>query len=108
MGYTKSDKSKDRNKQTLRLLKWVEQHQGFWYLICTPDDEHMNPQMMKTLIGHLAEESFYEIIFVLLTVHRNEKYMEGFYPSMLLKMLVSEWDEEHREDFIKMIMYHFE
>ena len=60
-----------RDKHTIRFLKWIRRYSGWWYLICTPDDEHMNLDMMKMLIQRLAKEQFYEIIFVLLTVHRN-------------------------------------
>ena len=36
----------------------------------------MNIKMMNLLIKHLAQEQLYEIIFVLLMVHRKESYMK--------------------------------
>ena len=39
-----------RDKQTLRFLEWVKQYPGWWHLICTPGEEHMNMGMMKMLI----------------------------------------------------------
>lgn len=31
-----------RHKQTIRFLKWINRYSGWWYLICTPNDEHIN------------------------------------------------------------------
>ena len=67
-----------RDKQTIRFLKWINKYPGWWQLICTPNDEHMNINMMNMLIKHLAQEQLYEIIFVLLMVHRKEKYVKIF------------------------------
>lgn len=63
----------------------------------------MNISMMKTLIERLAEEQFYEIIFVLLTVHRNETFMESTYKYMLLEMILTGWrgKVENKEKFIQ-------
>lgn len=36
--------------RTLCFLKWIRDHSGFWYLICTPDEEHMNLDMAKRLL----------------------------------------------------------
>lgn len=36
-----------RDKQTVRFLKWTRRYSGWWFLICTPGDEHMNLDMMK-------------------------------------------------------------
>ena len=51
-----------RDKQTIRFLKWINKYPGWWQLICTPNDEHMNVNMMNMLIKHLAQEQLYEII----------------------------------------------
>lgn len=42
----------------------------------------MNIGMMKKLIEQLAKEQFYEIIFVLLTVHRNKAFMDTVFKTM--------------------------
>ena len=99
-----------RDKQTIRLLKWIKQYPGWWYLICTPDDEHMNIKMMNTLIKHLAQEQLYEIIFVLLMVHRKEKYVKDVSSFMLLDMVTENWGGQikNREQMIKNILEYFE
>ena len=63
--------------------------------------------MMKMLIGKLAKESFYEIIFVLLTVHKNEEFMKGFGDSMTLQVLITNWNTIHKEDVIKRLINYF-
>ena len=82
----------ERDRHTVRFLEWVRTYSGWWYLICTPDEEHMNLDMMKNLIQRLTKEQFYEIIFVLLTVHRNA--IDNVFKYMLLEMMVSGWKGE--------------
>jgi hypothetical protein len=83
-----------RDKQTIRFLKWIRCYSGWWYLICTPNDEHMNISMMKMLIERLAKEQFYEIIFVLLMVHREADFMDSTFKYMLLEMIIAGWQGE--------------
>ena len=91
-----------RDRQTIRFLKWIRQYSGWWYLICTPGEEHMNMEMMKMLIERLAKEQFYEIIFVLLTVHRDADFMDNVFKYMLLEMILAGWKGEvkGKEQFI--------
>ena len=91
------------DKHTVCLLNWIKKYPGWWYLICTPDDEHMNIDMMKMLIGRLAKEQFYEIIFVLLTVHRNAVFIDSVFKTMLLEMILTGWKGEvkGKEQFIR-------
>ena len=92
-----------RDKHTIRFLKWIRQYSGWWYLICTPNDEHMNLSMMKMLIERLAKEQFYEIIFVLLMVHRNADFMDNIFKYSLLEMIIAGWQGEvkGKDQFIK-------
>lgn len=83
-----------RDKHTIRFMKWIRTYPGWWYLICTPGDEHMNPDMMKMLIEQLAKEQFYELIFVLLMVHRNVGFMDSVFKTMLLEMILAGWKGE--------------
>ena len=83
-----------RDKQTIRFLKWIRRYFGWWYLICMPSEEHMNISMMKNLIECLAKEQFYEIIFVLITVHRNADFMDSTFKYMLLEMIITGWQGE--------------
>ena len=99
-----------RDKQTIQFLKWINKYPGWWQLICTPDDEHMNIKMMDMLIRHLAQEQLYEIIFVLLMVHRNEMYVKDALNSMLLDMMTENWGgkKKDRKQMMKDILKHFE
>lgn len=81
-----------RDKQTVDFLKWIKRYSGWWYLICTPNDEHMNMVMMKSLIERLEKEQFYEIVFVLLMVHRNEPFMKNIFDYLSLEIITENWN----------------
>lgn len=99
-----------RDKQTIRFLKWIQKYSGWWYLICTPNDEHMNIRIMNMLIRNLAQEQLYEIIFVLLMVHRKERYVKDISSFMLLDMVKENWGgkRKDREQIIKDILKYIE
>lgn len=103
-------KLKTRDKQTLRFLKWIRRYPEWWRLICTPGDEHMNINMIHTLVSHLAEEQLYEIIFVLIMVHRKESYVKDISSYMLLDMVIENWSgkRKDREQVITDILEYFE
>lgn len=86
-----------RNRQTIRFLKWIRKYPGWWFLICTPDEGHMNPSMMKMLIKRLAKKQLYEIIFVLLMVHRNADFMDSVLKTLLLELVIAEWEGKGTE-----------
>ena len=92
-----------RNKQTIRFLEWIRRYPGWWYLICTPGDEHMDIVMMKSLMERLSKEGFYEMIFVLLTVHRNAGFMDSVFKTMLLELILAGWKGEafQKEQWIR-------
>ncbi len=54
----------------------------------------MNLDMMKKLVEQLAKEQFYEIIFVLLMVHRNAEFMDNIFKTLLLEMILAGWRGE--------------
>jgi len=99
-----------RDKQTIRFLKWIKRYPGWWYLICTPNDGHMNIKMMNTLIRNLAQEQLYEIILVLLMVHRKERYVKDISSLMLLDMAIENLGgkRKDREQMIKNLIEYFE
>lgn len=99
-----------RDRQTIRFLKWVKKYPGWWHLICTPNDEHMNIKMMSMLIRRLAREQLYEIIFVLLMVHREERYVKDLPGFMLLDMVMENWSGKRKgkEQMIKNILEYLE
>jgi len=94
---------KRRDKHTIRFLKWIRKYPGWWYLICTPGDEHMTIDMMQMLVKRLAKEQFYEIIFVLLTVHKNAGFMKNVFDFMMLESILAGWKGKvnGKEQFIQ-------
>lgn len=94
-----------RTKKERRFLQWINRYSGWWYLICTPGDEHMTPQMMRMLIMRLKKESFYEIIFVLLMVHRDAPCMKNFWGTMLLEGTIAHWEQERDQILTAFIQY---
>ena len=51
----------------------------------------MTLSMMKSLVQRLAKEGLYEIIFVLLMVHRNAVFMDNVFKNLLLEMILAGW-----------------
>ena len=101
------EKENSRMKQTVKFLKWIRQYSGWWYLICTPNDKHMNPEMMKMLIERLDKAALYELIFVLIMVHRKEPFVDSFIKSVLLDMLIARWDID-KEEIVKKFIEHLQ
>lgn len=101
-------KGNERNRQTIRLLRWINRYAGWWYLICTPDDEHINPSISQTIIEQLAKEQLYEIIFVFLMVHRNEDFIKRAGQAMFAEMLIDEWNTGNKDEIIKNLIEHLE
>lgn len=99
-----------RDQQTIRFLKWTKNYSRWWYLICTPNDEHMNPEMMRMLIKHLAKEQLYEMIFVLLMVHRKEQYVKDISSLISLDLIIKNWGgkRKDREQIVKGFLSYFE
>ena len=87
----------NRTAQTLRFLEWIREHSGLWYLICTPGDEHMDMDMIRSLIGKLYQEGFYEIIFVLFMVHRDNPALSHATEYLLLDSWIARWGQEKEE-----------
>lgn len=94
-----------REEQALRLLRWIQKYPGWWHLICTPGDERMAPAMMKMLIQRLKEGQFYEIIFVLLMVHRKAGFLRNILRPLLLELILAGWsgEPEGRERLLQSI-----
>lgn len=101
-------KGNGRNRQTIRFLKWISRYAGWWYLICTPEDEHINPSIAQTIIEQLAKEQLYEVIFVFLMVHRNEDFIKCTGQAMFAEMLIDEWNAGNKDEIIKKLIDHLE
>ncbi len=82
----------NREKQAARVLRWTRKYPGWWYLVCTPDDGHMNMVMMSRLISHLAKHQLYELIMVLLMVHRNTDYVRCACRHVVFEMVADNWN----------------
>ena len=92
-----------RDWDTIRLLEWIQEYSGLWRLICTPNAPEMTYNMMKRVIQQLADEQFYEIIFVLLTVHRSQHSMTIALKELFVKMISAGWKGEtyNKERFFR-------
>ena len=101
-------RNRNRVEQVNRLLKWIHKYPGWWFLVCTPNDEHMNPQMMKSLVEQLAKENFYEIIVALLMIHRNEQFMKSALGGLFLDLLMAEMRSGKRDEIINNLIKHLE
>lgn len=93
--------------ETSAFFQWVQQNFGLWTLICTPGHEHMNPTNLVDVIEKLAEAHLDELIFVMLTVHRNEPFVAYFYRIMLFELLADRWEDD-RKDLINKLINHLE
>lgn len=93
--------SKERTTQTIKFLKWTKKYNGWWKLICEPDNENMNFSMMKLLIEELEKESFYEIIFVLLFIHKKQTFMNDTFETLLTDLLIAQWKVGNKDDTLK-------
>lgn len=98
-------KQKKCKRNGQQCLQWIQAHPGWWYLICTPDDPHMTATMMKLLIRSLTKSKLYDLIFVLLNVHRNQPFMKGFSQFMILEFGVSYWGKDSHQFIKKTISY---
>ena len=101
-------KENERDKQTIRFLKWIEDYPGWWHIICTPDCENINVQTIQDILKKLAKESMYEIMLVFLMVHRKDNYMKNLTEAMFIQMLIAQWEDGHKEDIVEELIHHFD
>lgn len=67
----------------------------------------MTLDMMRMLLKKLNEEALYELMFVLLTVHRKAPFMENFASFSLLDMMIERWEDD-REKIVEKFLEHLE
>lgn len=96
-----------KTARTVRFLKWIRDHSGYWYLICTPNEEHMDLDMAKRLLTELYQQGFYEMIFVLLSVHRENPCFAHLSEYLLLDSFIARWNDES-DDIIREMTAHLE
>lgn len=96
--------AKNKNARLLRLIDWIEQYPGFWQMACDPNHEHMSITKMRTIVGLLAQAELYEVIVVVLAVHKNQGYIESLRKEMLLNMAKKQIKDDNRDKMIKFIL----
>ncbi len=82
-----------RQEETKRLLEWIMQNQGDWRQICDASGEGVRPEACERLIKELLEESFYEIILVLLTNSNIDYHMADITNRAVLNRILETWDK---------------
>lgn len=96
-----------RDDYTIGLLQWIRDNPGLWQGICTPGDKLMYFETMKELIEQLSREGFYDIILVLLTVHRHNSNMKNALEGLMTEMFLAGWQEEvyDKEQIMEALMH---
>lgn len=74
------------------VLTWAKKNKESWEIICTPSDERLTPERMKRIIEQLWGNSLYDIIFIMLTVHRNAPFVSELLSNLINYMSVALWD----------------
>ena len=87
-----AQKDKERSRE---VLNWSRANRNYWRIICTPNDEQMTPDMIKKIIINLQENSLYELIFVMLTVHRKTAFVNDILSDITNYMMYRRWNKEN-------------
>jgi len=95
-------------KRSRKLLKWIRRYSGYWWLICTPGDSHMNMAVAGNIIKSLAKNGLYEFIFVFLTVHRDEEFVKNMLPFLNLDLMLEEIKHKGMDEIVQMIEEHLQ
>ncbi len=96
-------RSRKMKKRSRKLLKWIRKYSGYWYLICTPGDSHMNIVTARNIIKSLAKNRLHELIFVFLTVHRDEEFVKHMLSYMNLDLMLEEMRHKDLDQIVRMI-----
>lgn len=99
-------RSRKEKKRSRKLLKWIKKYSGYWWLICTPGDSHMNMMVARNIIKSLAKNGLYEFIFVFLTVHRDEEFVKNMTAYMNLDLMLEEIKHKNLDQIVKMMDEH--
>lgn len=85
----------EEKKRARDVLNWSRANRTYWRIMCTPNDEQMTPDMMKKIIINLQENSLYELIFVMLTVHRKTPFVNDILADITNYMMYRRWNKEN-------------
>ena len=95
-------------RRSRKLLKWIKRYSGYWWLICTPGDSHMNMIVARNIIKSLAKNGLHELIFVFLTVHRDQKFIKSMLSYMNLDLMLHEIEQNGMDEIVRMIEEHLQ
>jgi len=98
--------NRSKRKRSRKLLKWISRYSGYWHLICTPGDEHMNMVTARNIIKCLAKNGLHEYIFVFLTVHREEEFIKNMLSFISLDLLLQELKHKDMDELVRMFDEH--
>lgn len=87
-------------------MKWISRYSGYWQLICTPGDEHMNMVTARNIIRCLSRNGLYEYIFVFLTVHREQEFVKNMLSFISLDLLLEELKSKSMDEIVRMLDEH--
>lgn len=96
--------AKKKNAKLLRLIDWIDQYPGFWQMACDPENEHMSASKMRTIIELLAQAGLYDVIVVVLAVHKNQGFIKSLNQEMLLNMAKKQVKDDNKDKMIKFIL----
>lgn len=77
-----------------KVLQWIRDYPGWWYLICTPGTEEMSLQMLRLLVQKLCNAHLYELVFVMLMVHREHPALKKISEYWLADRLSATWEKD--------------
>lgn len=95
-----------RGRRSRKLLKWISRYSGYWHLICTPGGEHMNMVTARNIIKCLAKNGLYEVIFVFLSVHREEEFVKNMLSYVSLDLMLEEIQHNGMDGILRMLDEH--
>ncbi len=101
MSYLNEEVQNEQNERIIRLFKWILYEPGLWYIICTPDDKRITPSGMQALLRKLEGEGFYEIIFMLIMLHREKDFMKSMFFYILTELASDKWKSGHGNEIIR-------
>ena len=94
---------KGQNTNLIRLIEWIERYPGYWDMACDSNDEHMNMGKMQMIVKSLAQAELYDVIMVVLTVHKNCVFVQSIEKELMLQFLKKQIQDDKRDKLINFI-----
>lgn len=101
---SRNQKNITRINETTRLIKWSHEYSGLWEIIIDKNSRYMTPEMMRRLILFLAKNELYEVIYVMLSVHKDKEYVKTAYELMFKDSIISELKKGKEGDVINRLL----